>query len=125
MGVRRNSGLLLALTVLLAAPVYGASPEQRCGWLVNPTPANWWLTDRDGEWMLAVQGGYQAPGLDELPDMSGPQWVDTNAGGHGYGCACLAVAVNRGEHRIDRIFSAKQLPLSRCQADRSLPRPPG
>jgi hypothetical protein len=32
---------------LLAYPA--AAREQRCGWLVNPTPGNWWLIDRQGE----------------------------------------------------------------------------
>ncbi|MFN3498292.1 MAG: DUF4087 domain-containing protein, partial [Pannonibacter indicus] len=36
---------------LLAAPA-SAAPENRCGWIVNPTPGNWWLTDRDGDWIL-------------------------------------------------------------------------
>lgn len=31
--------------------------ENRCGWVDNPTPANWWLTDRDGEWVIGVPGG--------------------------------------------------------------------
>ncbi|HYG29015.1 MAG TPA: DUF4087 domain-containing protein, partial [Allosphingosinicella sp.] len=52
--------LFLAAAALAAAP---QSPTQRrCGWLDNPTPANWWLTDRDGEWLIGAQGGYQAPG---------------------------------------------------------------
>jgi hypothetical protein len=116
------TGLML-VTLGLSVPAYAAAPENRCGWLVNPTPANWWLSDRDGEWLLGTQGGYQAPGLDDIPDMSGPQWVETNAGGYGYGCACLTVVVNQAEHRVDRLLAAKQLPLSRCRSDRSLPRP--
>ena len=27
------------------------------GWLQNPTPGNWWLVDRDGEWTIGTQGG--------------------------------------------------------------------
>lgn len=34
----------------------------RCGWFENPTPANAWLTDRDGDWIIPVQGGHQANG---------------------------------------------------------------
>src|SRR5262245_20967552 len=33
--------------------------ERRCGWVDNPTPSNWWLVDRDGEWEIGLQGGYQ------------------------------------------------------------------
>jgi hypothetical protein len=31
--------------------------ETRCGWFSNPTPANIWLYDRDGDWTIGVQGG--------------------------------------------------------------------
>ena len=48
----------LVAALLAAAP----APERRCGWLQNPTPANYWLIDRDGEWTIGAQGGYQAPG---------------------------------------------------------------
>jgi Protein of unknown function (DUF4087) len=33
--------------------------ETRCGWLSNPTPANVWLYDRTGEWIIGLQGGHQ------------------------------------------------------------------
>ena len=32
--------------------------ETRCGWLANPTPANYWFYDKDGEWTIGEQGGY-------------------------------------------------------------------
>ena len=80
----------LAFALSAAASPIPPRPEKRCGWLINPTPANWWLGDRQGEWELGVQGGYQAPGKDELPDMSARGWVETN-GSYGYGCACLTV----------------------------------
>ncbi len=63
--------------------------ETRCGWLSNPTPANISLYDRDGEWIIGVQGGYQVEGEWEFPDFKPGQWVITNAGSYGYGCACL------------------------------------
>lgn len=110
--------LLSAALVLVAAP---AAAERRCGWLDNPTPANWWLTDRDGEWTIATQGGRQAPGLGELPDMSARGWVAIN-GSYGYGCACLDVETDRREMRITRIRSGTPLPLRQCRADRTLPR---
>ena len=53
------------LLIALAAAAPQSRPETRCGWLDNSTPANWLLTDRDGEWLIGSQGGYQAPGLDE------------------------------------------------------------
>lgn len=97
-------------------------PERRCGWLQNPTPANYWLIDRDGEWTLSAQGGYHAPGMDEhLPDMTTRGWVRTN-GNYGYGCACLSVTTDRRSGRITRLFSATPVPLRQCRADRRLPR---
>jgi len=111
--------LFLAAAALAAAP---QSPTQRrCGWLDNPTPANWWLTDRDGEWLIGAQGGYQAPGMDDMPDMTTRGWVETN-GHYGYGCACMDVAVDRRARRITRIARAMPLPLRQCRADRRLPR---
>lgn len=106
------------LSLVAAGP---ALAERRCGWLDNPTPANWWFTDRDGEWTIGAQGGYQAPGMDEMPDMTTRGWVRTN-GYYGYGCACMEVETNRREMRITRIISARPVPLRQCRADRSLPR---
>ncbi|MET1112708.1 MAG: DUF4087 domain-containing protein, partial [Allosphingosinicella sp.] len=102
----------------VAAPAKG---ERRCGWLSNPTPANWWLTDADGEWILGTQGGDQAPGMDEMPDMSVAGWVETN-GHYGYGCACMTITAD-GDGRVTRIADAKPRPLKQCQADRKLPKP--
>ena len=110
---------LLAILAMAMAPV--SQGERRCGWLQNPTPANWWLIDRDGEWLIGAQGGYQAPGMDEMPDMSARGWVETN-GPHGHGCACLSVTVDVRSQRVTRIFSARPVPLRQCRADRRLPR---
>jgi hypothetical protein len=111
---------ILAL-LALAAPAQSA-PQTRCGWLQNPTPANYWLIDRDGEWTIMVQGGYQAEGWDEMLDMSARGWVETN-GHYGYGCACMSVAVDRASHRVTRILSARPVPLRQCRRDRALPQP--
>lgn len=112
---------MISLVLALAAAA-SPIPEKRCGWLSNPTPANWWLTDRDGEWTLGVQGGYQAPGMDDLPDMSTKGWVETN-GSYGYGCACLTVTTDRKSGRVTRIFGGRSVPLKQCRADRRLKRP--
>ncbi|WP_426956848.1 DUF4087 domain-containing protein [Muricoccus radiodurans] len=111
----------VALAVLLAAGGAQAA-ERRCGWLHNPTPGNWWLTDRVGQWVLSTQGGYEAGGMESLPDMTVGGWVATN-GSYGYGCACLRVEVEGAGSRIVRVLRAEPLPLSRCRNDRSLPRP--
>ena len=100
-----------------------ASPEgvRRCGWLSNPTPANWWLTDSQGQWILGTQGADQAPGMDEMPDMSTAGWVETN-GSYGYGCACITITAD-GEGKVTRIADAQPKPLKQCRADRKLPKP--
>ncbi len=104
-------------TAAMAAP----QSERRCGWLQNPTPANYWLVDRDGEWTVSAQGGYHAEGWDEMPNMSARGWVRTN-GYYGYGCACMTVTTDRAEMRITRIHSAEPVPLRQCRRDRRLPR---
>jgi hypothetical protein len=104
-----------------AVAAAAAKGARRCGWLVNPTPANWWLTDRDGQWVLGSQGADQAPGMDEMPDMSTAGWVETN-GHYGYGCACMTITAD-GEGRVTRIADAQPRPLRQCRADRKLPKP--
>ncbi|HSE22368.1 MAG TPA: DUF4087 domain-containing protein [Pyrinomonadaceae bacterium] len=124
-----TSGLLVVST-LLAVVVAEERPrrrdsaaieplETRCGWFSNPTPANASLYDRDGEWIIAVQGGYQAEG--DWPTFGPNQWVETNVH-YGYGCACLKVQVDRDKHQIMKIEGSKARPLSVCRRDRSLKR---
>ena len=91
--------------------------ENRCGWFDNPTPANAWLEDKDGEWEIGIQGGYQAEG--EWPDFSDDQWVKTNVN-YGYGCACLKVTVDHKNRRVLKIASATAKPLSACRKDPAL-----
>ncbi|HEX8192144.1 MAG TPA: DUF4087 domain-containing protein [Allosphingosinicella sp.] len=103
-------------------PANAAAPARRCGWLHNPTPGNWWLQDRAGQWVLAVQGGRQAAGMDELPDMSGAGWQEVN-GHYGYGCACLTVTADPVTREVAAVADAQPRPLAACRADKSLPRP--
>ena len=104
----------------LTTPTQAA--ERRCGWVENPTPANWWLRDREAEWTLSTMAGYQAPGFDSLPTMDTAGWVKTN-GSYGYGCGCMVVETNRAAARITRLVSATPVPLARCRADHTLPKP--
>lgn len=116
---------VLALSLLGASPAatpQGVAAQNRCGWLVNPTPGNFELVDRDGRWLLSSQGGYQAPGIDDMPDMSVAGWVEDN-GSYGHGCACLEVTTNKRSMKITRLIASKPLPLARCTSDRTLPRP--
>ena len=95
---------------------------RRCGWLHNPTPGNWWLTDSQGEWVLATQGGRQVEGLDDIPDMSLHEWEETNVH-YGYGCACMSVTTEPGSTDVTRISGVEPKPLKQCRADKALPRP--
>lgn len=122
-------GLMIVICLLLAfAAIVSArsrSPhvpavqqfETRCGWFSNPTPANASLHDRDDEWIISVQGGYQAEG--DWPSFKASQWVETN-GHYGHGCACLRLRVNRETGRVIEIESARARPLATCRRDRSL-----
>ncbi|MFN3389184.1 MAG: DUF4087 domain-containing protein [Allosphingosinicella sp.] len=112
-----------------AAPAAGApaaktasAPARRCGWLHNPTPGNWWLADRDGEWILGTQGGRSAEGMDEMPDMSALEWQETN-GHYGYGCACLTVTADPETREVIRFADPEAKPLAACRADTALPDP--
>src|SRR5215213_2062188 len=118
--------LLLAAAVALAAgrprPPGAAGVEKsetRCGWFSNPTPANASLHDREAEWIISVQGGYQAEG--DWPEFGPKQWIETNVH-YGYGCACLRVRVDHATHRVVEIESSRARPLAACRNDRKLKR---
>ena len=109
---------ITALALFVSLPAVAA--ENRCGWFVNPTPANAWLTDAQGQWIIATQGGEQAEG--DWPEIT--DWVETN-GHYGYGCTCMRVTTDKAESRILVIHSTKPLPLSKCTNDPALSRPEG
>jgi hypothetical protein len=68
--VKTRFGAFALLLPLLFGAHTAAAAERRCGWLENPTPANLWLLDREAEWLLSAQGGYEAQGIDNLRDMT-------------------------------------------------------
>jgi hypothetical protein len=92
----------------------------RCGWFENPTPANAWFTDRDGEWLIGVQGGHQAQG--DWPRFPAWRWVRTN-GRYGYGCACLRVLTEPSAFLITKIVSGSSRSLALCRRDAALKEP--
>lgn len=98
----------------------GVEFETRCGWFDNPTPSNISLYDRDGEWIIGVQGSYQVEGDWEWPEFKPKQWVHTNGGDYGYGCACLQLRVDRQSSRVLEIKSVRPRPLAVCRKDKSL-----
>jgi hypothetical protein len=117
--MRLLSALCLLVALTLATTLLAA--ERRCGWLVNPTPGNYWLSDRDGTWTLATQGVESSDDVMlNLPDFDEDEYVASN-GNYGYGCACLTVDVDKADARIVKTYSGKILPLRRCEADKSLP----
>jgi hypothetical protein len=95
--------------------------QTRCGWFQNPTPANIWFYDREAEWTIGTQGGYQTPGEWPWPAFKPKQWVRTN-GNYGYGCACLRMRVSKQSHHVLEISSAQARPLSSCRQDPNLKR---
>lgn len=95
--------------------------ETRCGWLQNPTPANWYLRDKDGTWTISLQGGYQAGGMDNIPSLNDREYIKTNVN-YGYACACLDVVADSDRMRITIIQRGEQLPLSTCREDPNLPK---
>lgn len=98
-----------------------SKPETRCGWFSNPTPSNAWLNDKDGEWLVSAQGGYQAKG-DWGADFKPNQWVKTNVN-YGYGCACMSVTTNKRTRRVLTIKNFSARPLSVCRRDKRLKEP--
>jgi hypothetical protein len=121
--------LTVALLASLATPIANAAnaaaadPVNRCGWIVNPTPGNWWLTDSQGDWIIATQGSdTEALGMENIGDISAHDYQATN-GNYGYACGCMKVENDESDKRITAIYSFKQLPLSKCIKDKSLPAP--
>lgn len=108
--------------LLIGLGLSSTAVERRCGWLHNPTPANWWLVDRDGAWIISVQGGYRAPGMENIPDLARGEYVTTNVH-YGYACACMDVTADANAMQITNIYSAEQLPLAICHDDPALPPP--
>ena len=114
------------LAIALFCTAFGTSAhaaENRCGWLQNPTPGNYWLDDADGSWTIITQGGGSEPeGMDLIPDLSEGEYVQTN-GSYGYACACMTVTTDDDEGRIVQIFSVRQLRIAKCRNDGNLSQP--
>ena len=88
---------------------------------MNMSPGNFTLRDRDGEWTISEQGGYEARGADKIPDLSGDEFVDL--GPHGYACGCIDGVMNAQTHEVVGIIGFTQKKLKDCLADDELPYP--
>ena len=113
-------GLIVGLT--LAASLYPVCAEERCGWLENPTPGNWWLKNSHGLWIISAQGGPYAEGIEKLPEPQPDRFVATN-GQYGYSCVCLTGAFDVHAQTMTRVEVARTSPLSVCRNDKALPAP--
>lgn len=102
-----------------SAPVK-TSAQLRCGWFENPTPANAWFIDREGEWVISLQGWHQADG--DWPTFKSGRWVRTN-GNYGYGCTCLRVLTDPSNFTITKILSSSSRSLETCRKDATLVEP--
>jgi hypothetical protein len=112
--------LALILSGFLKTDAQGSKKfETRCGWFDNPTPGNFWLSDKDDEWIIGVQGGYQLEDF-VAPNFKKNQWVSYFDGSYGYGCACFRMRVDRETKRVLEIKSGYARPLSACRNDKAL-----
>lgn len=122
--MRRVIGIIYLGLAVLSLPA--AAAELRCGWYGNPAPGDMLLTDKHGDWWITGGGeGPDAKGLDNAPQMSDKEFIETGipGSGRGYNCACLNVEINASKHRISRVISGKIVPLAQCRNDKSLPQP--
>jgi Protein of unknown function (DUF4087) len=94
-----------------------SEPTRLCGWWDNPTPGNVSLTDKSGEWTIAMQGMYEAHG--DGPDFKPGQQLPQGAP-HGYGCACITARVDRTSRFVYSFTDAKALAPKVCRADPGL-----
>lgn len=109
---------LLALSLLLPLGASASVSEQRCGWIENPSPENYFLVDQDGSWTIAVQGGYQAKGFENLPPLTLGNEKKQGAAV----CACVDVELSKAKRRVEKIVDSFRLPATNCLNDQSLPK---
>ncbi len=109
--------LSVAILIAFSSSAF-AKNETRCGWISNPTPANYWIDDADGEWIISVQGGYSAKGdIEAYP--SDDQMVRTN-GHYGYWCGCITGSFDRKQGKVIEIVSSTAKNLNVCMEDPNL-----
>ena len=124
MSVNNNSlslKLMLGLG-LMSLSMTAMSAEYRCGWIENPSPGTWWMTDKDAHWEISTPGGHSVPSqsIDNLPNVIPNEYVRVN-GIYGYSCGCLSVDTDKQHKRIVRIQSkGKQVFLKQCLEDKAI-----
>ncbi|HZG31218.1 Protein of unknown function [Ensifer adhaerens] len=114
---------VLAVGCLVSTGASAGGPLTRCGWVLNPTPGNWYLSDGDGDWTLATQGSdEEAVGMENIGDISAGDYEATN-GNYGYACGCMKVRDDPATMRILEVLSFRQSSLAKCKKDPHLPSP--
>ena len=115
------------LFVILSSIAVDAAPsriENRCGWFNNPTPRNAWLNDKDGEWIIAIQGEYEANGnWNPSFDLDNERKFVRTGSSYGYGCICMKVESDLPTKKIRKVSSIKIKNLSDCRKDKNLKEP--
>ncbi|PWQ97750.1 DUF4087 domain-containing protein [Leucothrix pacifica] len=117
----RSITLMLGLG-LMSLSFSASAAEYRCGWIENPGPATWWITDKDARWEISTPGGYSvaAQSIDNLPNVIPNEYVRVN-GIYGYSCGCLSVDTDKQNKRIVSIQSkGKQVFLKQCLEDKAI-----
>ncbi len=114
-----RNAIMVTLIAFFSSSALG---ETRCGWIDNPTPGNFWLTDKDGEWTIGVQGGYQAEGIEVIDFPTDGQYVNMN-GNYGYFCGCISGKSDSETMRIVSIEKSKAKLLKDCLKDENVPKP--
>ena len=119
----------LILGTLIAGPAFAVDLETKhvCGWFDNPTPGNVEFTDNSGEWEFSRQGGDEEPTGDYWPTFrqnedgtSTDQWIHTNGGSYGFGCACMDITYKKGTRTVVSAAHPKTLMLKQCWQDKHL-----
>ena len=91
----------------------------RCGWLDNPTTATYSLSDKDRQWIIGEQGGYQVEGF-TIPKFKKGQWESFFGGSYGFGCACFQMKVDYETSYVLEIRKSYARPLAACKKDKAL-----
>jgi hypothetical protein len=119
---RRIGSAAVAIVLALSACLRPARAEERCGWLENPTPGNWWLKNSLGLWIISAQGGPYTEDAKKLPEPTPERFVATN-GHYGYSCACVSGIFDDHAQLVTRLDATRVLALSVCHDDKTLPGP--
>jgi hypothetical protein len=119
---RRISSAGVAIVMAVSACLRPTHAEERCGWLENPTPGNWWLKNSLGLRIISAQGGPYAEGAEKLPEPTPERFVATN-GHYGYSCACVSGIFDDHAQLVTRLDATRVLALSVCRGDKTLPSP--